>query len=196
MPSAAILAGGHATRFGGLDKSALLVDGRSILDRQVAVLSALTDDVLYVGANPPAEYRARLRGVPDRQPGLGPLAGLDAALAAARYPATLVVACDMPFVTAELLAHLSEVLTGDVALPRTRRGRHPLCACYASSCRPLISKQLAARQLAVQALLERLRVQEVAGDELAVFGEPDHLLANLNTPAEYASFASSADHTR
>ena len=42
--SAAILAGGRATRYGGLDKGALLVDGRSIRDRQIAELAAkLTD---------------------------------------------------------------------------------------------------------------------------------------------------------
>ena len=42
--SVAILAGGQATRFGGRDKSALLVDGRSILDRQLAALAPLTDE--------------------------------------------------------------------------------------------------------------------------------------------------------
>ena len=47
--SAAILAGGQATRFGGRDKSALLVDGRTILDRQLAALAPLTDDLMIVG---------------------------------------------------------------------------------------------------------------------------------------------------
>jgi molybdopterin-guanine dinucleotide biosynthesis protein A len=39
MPSAAIAAGGQARRFGGRDKSGLLVEGRSILDRQLGTLS-------------------------------------------------------------------------------------------------------------------------------------------------------------
>ncbi len=38
MVTAAILAGGQATRFGGRDKSALIVEGRSILERQIAEL--------------------------------------------------------------------------------------------------------------------------------------------------------------
>ena len=48
MFSAAILNGGQATRFGGRDKSALIVDGRTIRDRQIAELSLLTDDILVV----------------------------------------------------------------------------------------------------------------------------------------------------
>ena len=47
--SAAILAGGQARRFGGRDKGALLVDGRSIRDRQIAELATLTSDILIVG---------------------------------------------------------------------------------------------------------------------------------------------------
>src|SRR5439155_16087595 len=51
MRRIAILAGGRATRFDGRDKSALLVDGRTILDRQLDELSPLTDDVMIVGGN-------------------------------------------------------------------------------------------------------------------------------------------------
>src|SRR6185436_7857529 len=47
--SAAILAGGQATRFGGRDKSRLLVDGHTILDRQLGALAPLIDDVMIIG---------------------------------------------------------------------------------------------------------------------------------------------------
>jgi CTP:molybdopterin cytidylyltransferase MocA len=107
MPSAAILAGGRASRFSGRDKSALIVGGLPILDRQMAELEALSDDImLVVGECAPATVPARLRVVRDRVPACGPLGGLDAALAAARHDALVLVACDMPFVTARLLGHL------------------------------------------------------------------------------------------
>ena len=48
MASAAILAGGRASRFGGRDKSALIVEGLPILDRQMAALAEVTDDVMLV----------------------------------------------------------------------------------------------------------------------------------------------------
>src|SRR5262245_10058014 len=105
MASAAILAGGQARRFGGRDKSALLVGGRSILERQFEVLSGLTDDILLVGASA-APTAVAIRCVPDRMPFSGPLGGLDAALAAARDDRVVIVACDMPFITAPFLASL------------------------------------------------------------------------------------------
>ena len=46
--SAAILAGGLATRLGGCDKGALLVDGRAILDRQIDTLTPLVEDLMIV----------------------------------------------------------------------------------------------------------------------------------------------------
>ena len=66
MWSAAVLAGGKATRFGGRDKSALLVDGRPILDRQMEVLSSVAAEVLLVRE--------------DLVPGCGPLGGIHTAL--------------------------------------------------------------------------------------------------------------------
>ena len=45
MTSAAILAGGRARRFGGRDKSALLVGGRTILERQIDALDGVVDRI-------------------------------------------------------------------------------------------------------------------------------------------------------
>src|SRR5580692_7347732 len=100
MASAAILMGGEARRFGGRDKGRLLIRGRTILERQIAELSEIADDILLVGSrhNPvksvgPAETGRHVRRVPDRVAGCGPLGGLEAALAAAQSDALVVVAC-------------------------------------------------------------------------------------------------------
>src|SRR5688500_4569517 len=130
MPSAAILAGGHARRFDGRDKSALVVGGRSILDRQLTELAAVCDDLmLVIGEHTPVDPPGGVRLVRDKVPGCGPLGGLDAALEAARHDALVVVACDMPFVTSRLVGHLLALTSeADAVVPRTERGYHPLCA--------------------------------------------------------------------
>src|SRR5512142_1923325 len=116
--SAAILAGGRATRFGGRDKGALVVEGRTIRDRQLDVLHEFTDDVVIVGGRNPRA--PGVRHVPDLATACGPLGGVYTALLEATYDQTVVLACDMPFVTAALLQHLAASLDGvDVALPRT-----------------------------------------------------------------------------
>src|SRR5437763_16488987 len=124
MNSAAILAGGQATRFGGRDKSALLVDGHTILESQLAELSPVAGEVLII------------RSSDDVVPGCGPLGGLHAALTRARGDAVFVVACDMPYITGALAAYLlSLVAPGvDLVVPKTGRGYHPLCAVYTRAC--------------------------------------------------------------
>ena len=144
--SGAILAGGQSTRFGGRDKSALLLDGRPILDHQIAALTPAVDEVLIVGGP-----RATIH---DIVPGCGPLGGLHAALTAAHGGAVLIVACDMPYLSTPFLTYLLSFATeADIVVPRTERApasnRWPrgsgigdskcassLTACGRASCRP------------------------------------------------------------
>jgi molybdopterin-guanine dinucleotide biosynthesis protein A len=200
MRSAAILAGGQATRFGGRDKSALLVDGRTILDRQLTALATVADDLMIVGAAPNAGARmlqpeADARVIADIVPGCGPLGGLHAALSAARSDTVFVVACDMPYVTAPLVAYLFS-LAGDapIVVPRTDRGYHPLCAVYARACLEPVAAQLAQRRFRVRDLFDVVPVRSVTADELGRFGAPPRLLANVNTPAEHAGLEALQGH--
>jgi molybdopterin-guanine dinucleotide biosynthesis protein A len=186
MASAAILAGGRASRFGGHDKSALVVEGLPILDHQLAALSLITDDVMLVVGEQMPSPRAAVRVVRDRVTASGPLGGLDAALAAARHDALVLLACDMPFVTARLLERLLALTSeADAVVPRTERGYHPLCAAYTRACQQAIAVRLARGQLRMVDFLADVRVRVVCGDELAAFGDHHRLLANINTPAEY-----------
>jgi molybdenum cofactor guanylyltransferase len=181
MFSAAILAGGRATRFGGRDKSALVIDGRTILDRQVAMLSAIANEVIVVRE--------------DLVPGCGPLGGLHTALTRAQHDSVFVLACDMPFVTAPLVTHLVTLsATADIVVPRTERGYHPLCAVYRRTCLDAVARRLADRRLKMTDMFSDVRVREVGGQELEPFGDDHRLLANVNTPAEFADLAALHGH--
>ena len=83
--AAAIIAGGGAQRLGGATKGLLTIDGRRIIDRQLEALRP-TFDHLFLVTNDPSvwvDLGAAVQMVPDRVPaGAGPLAGIDAALAA------------------------------------------------------------------------------------------------------------------
>ena len=190
--SAAILAGGQARRFGGRDKGALLVEGRSIRDRQIAELATLTTDILIVGGpeRPAASRRAERtpasRRVQDRVPGCGPLGGLHTALLESAGDLTIVLACDMPCVSAPMLVHLCTLARDvDAVVPRTDRGYHPLCAVYARTCLEPVARRLAAGRLKMTDLFEDVRVRVVTAEELSAFGDVRRLLANVNTPADH-----------
>jgi molybdopterin-guanine dinucleotide biosynthesis protein A len=185
VATAAILNGGRASRFGGRDKGTLVVGGRPIRDRQVEALAPLVQEILIVGGEDAGPVAAPIRFVADRHPGLGPLGGLEAALSAAREDPVIVVACDMPCVTAPFFSRLLALAADvDAVVPRTGSGYHPLCAVYRRTCLTAVTRRLAARRLKVRELLDDLRVREVTGAELAGAGDPTRLLANVNTPAD------------
>jgi molybdopterin-guanine dinucleotide biosynthesis protein A len=205
VASAAILVGGRATRYGGRDKSALPVGGRTVLERQVAELTRVADDIMLVGgANRTAAARTltsssgvTVRWVPDRTSGLGPLGGLDAALDAARDREVVLLACDMPFVTSGLMEYLITLVEDfDAVVPRTARGDHPLCGVYIRDCRAAVTRTLSEGRLAMRDLLVQLRIRSVSEEELRPFGDPGRLLANVNTPAEYEELEALQGHHR
>jgi molybdenum cofactor guanylyltransferase len=206
--SAAILAGGHATRFGGRDKGTLLVDGRTIHDRQVAELSSLTDDILIVACSDhvraeagrqPSDAAHRetdvARRIADIVPGCGPLGGLHAALTEARGDAVFLVACDMPYITAPFVAYLlSLACDADIVVPQTERGYHPLCAVYTRACLAPVAARLGERRLRLRELVGVVSTRVVTAEEIDRFGDPHLLLVNVNTPAEYAGLESLQGH--
>ena len=196
--SVAILAGGRATRFGGRDKGTLLVDGRTIRDRQVAELSSLTDDILIVTSVArrlqPSETTAP-RWVADIVPGCGPLGGLHAALTEARGDAVFLVACDMPYITAPFVAYLlSLACDADIVVPQTERGYHPLCAVYTRACLAPVAARLADRRLRMRELVDEMTTRVVTAEDIDRFGDRHLLLANVNTPAEYAGLDAFQGH--
>lgn len=185
---AAILAGGQARRFGGRDKSALLVGGRRILERQVAMLRPLTQRIAIVGGPPERFIGMDLPVVQDLVAGAGALGGVYTALVQARADRVLVLACDMPFVTTAFLARL--FATGrdaDVTIPRDALGLHPLCAAWDPAAAPVVRELLDHGTRRVREALSRLRLHVIEGAALDAFDPDGRLLRNINTPEEYAA---------
>lgn len=196
MTNGAILAGGHARRFGGRDKSQVRVGGRTILERQIDALEGVVERIYLVGYPGPIVAPPHVSILPDRTPGRGPLSGLDAALAVGGGH-VLALACDMPNVTSALLSYLIRQLDDtdtDAVVPRTERGYHPLCAVYAQSCRTAVQRRLEAGSLRLQDLLAELTIRVVEESDLLRFGEADRLLANVNSQADLDRLESFQNH--
>jgi molybdopterin-guanine dinucleotide biosynthesis protein A len=190
MWTGAILAGGHARRLGGLNKAGLILQpgGASVLDRQLTRLRRVVDRTIIIANDAERFSGSGVPVIPDVVPGHGALGGLYTAVHAGTEW-TLVVACDMPFVSEPLLAHLVSVgKSFDIAIPRTARGYEPLCATYsrrsAVELRRLIEEKRF--RLSEVARIPGLTIREVGSDELERFGPEDVLFFNLNTPDDHA----------
>jgi molybdopterin-guanine dinucleotide biosynthesis protein A len=188
VTAAAILAGGRATRFDGRDKSALAFGADRLLDRQIAVLRQVVDALVIVTTQPERYRGLDVPVATDAVPNGGALGVLYTALSVSPAAQTLVVACDMPFLTAPFLRFLAEAGRDvDLAIPRTAAGYEPLCASYARACLGPVKARLDAGRFKLAGLVTAdLRVRELGPDELAPFDPDQTLFVNVNTPDDYA----------
>jgi molybdopterin-guanine dinucleotide biosynthesis protein A len=152
-----------------------------------AALRDETDELLIVANDASADsWLAGVRRIADVQPGRGPLAGIHAALLHAET-AVLVVAWDMPFVAAPLLAELRRRgRSGHRAVvPESTPGRlEPTCALYAPACGSEIERWLSSGRSGAAAFLEQCEgVDRLSVAEVARFGDPSRLFFSINTPA-------------
>lgn len=182
--TAVILAGGRSSRM-GTDKALLDWGGRPLIAAVADSLTAWFECVVVIAAQ--AYPFLDLPQALDETPGLGPLGGLEAGLAAARHPLAFVCACDMPFLQERFVRHLVEQGAGpyDAIVPMVRGRYEPLCAVYSTRTLPTVRAMLAARDLKLQTLLERIRVRAVPESEWATFGPGERLFFNCNTPADF-----------
>jgi molybdenum cofactor guanylyltransferase len=176
--AAAILAGGRARRLGGVNKGTLTLGTTAIIDRQLEVLRTVASDIFVVGRADP-EWAARgLRVVPDEIRDAGPLGGIYTAIRQSPCERTLVVGCDMPFLSAAFLQRLADVEDGDLVVSRSKHGYEPLCAIYSRACEASIHARLSRGEYEASRLPAGIRITEVAvEDELTV--------VNVNTPHDY-----------
>ena len=195
---AVILAGGAGRRLGGRLKPLLPLGDQRIIDRQLTTLRSVVDKIAIVAASRAHVESFEDLGAPvwvDERPGLGPLGGILTGLVNTESALTLVVAGDMPFLTAPFLQYLIGVIDGDDAvIPRTRTHRdrtpgsryQPLCGVYRRTCVDAISRRLDSGQLSVTEFLADIKIRVIAEHEIAPFDPDDTLFFNVNTPTDYA----------
>lgn len=177
-----VLAGGRSRRM-GRPKALLPVGELTLIEWVVSRLAPAFQDLL-VAARDRSQLPPSLRPhlVRDLHLGAGPLAGIEAGLAATRQPALVAVACDMPHVTVELVARLFEASEGhDAAVPRLGGRPEPTCAAYRLSAAGPIAAALGGGRRRVAEALEELDVAWLEGEDPAQF-------ASLNTPEDYRAF--------
>lgn len=202
-PLGVVLAGGESSRYGA-PKALATVGGVRIVDRVIAALRRVVDDVV-ISANEPALFDdLALPTFPDALPDLGPLGGIYTALHRARdagHPGILAVACDMPFPSIELLTALRRRAFGaepqDVVLPASAgpRGVEPLFAAYRITCIPAIDGALADGDRRMIGFHERVAVGTIPLEEVASHCDPARAFLNVNTPQDRARAEAMASET-
>ncbi len=178
-----ILAGGASSRM-GTDKSQLLIENQTFVARIANTLLTITDSVRLVGGR----ENSKLPVVADVYPQWGALGGLHAAVTACRSDWAIVVACDLPFVTAELFIRLASLREDyDAVVPIQPDGRlQPLCALYrAETCASWATELIDAGRRRPLDLLESVNTRRVEFAEIANLAQAERFFVNINTPEDY-----------
>jgi molybdopterin-guanine dinucleotide biosynthesis protein A len=195
--SAIILAGGQSTRM-GQDKALILLQGMPLLCRTCNVALECTPLVYVV--TPRTEVYAPLlpaecqmvheQLLENNLTTQGPLVGFAQGLAVVDTEWVLLLACDLPYLQADLLQNwMLQLATVDPAiaalLPRSKPGWEPLCGFYRPTCLPRLTEFIQADGRSFQQWLAQETVQAIAFSPLAsIRTREEQMLFNCNTPAD------------
>ncbi|GEC95498.1 molybdenum cofactor guanylyltransferase [Zoogloea ramigera] len=178
-----VLAGGLGRRMGGVDKGLSLLGGEPLVEHIIRRLAPQVGQ-LIINANQNHDIYAGF-GYPvvgDRIEGhAGPLAGLEAGLAACTTPYLLTVPCDSPFLPADLVSRLAACLTAhkaSIAVARTGEQLHPVFSLIRSDELPELQAFINAGGRRMEAWLRRLCWAPCPFDDCP------EAFANINTPDE------------
>lgn len=175
---AIILAGGKSSRMGN-DKGLLMLNNKPMIAHVMETLNQLTSDIIVVSNQ--EEYNGF--GLPvfeDMIKEAGPLAGIYTGLSHSKHKKNIVVSCDVPFVSVELLTFLLEnSLDNDVTIPLKNNKTHQVIGVYDKGCVEVFKQELDNNQRKMKVALEKVKLNVVDANR---FDELE--FTNVNTPSE------------
>ena len=184
--SGVILAGGKGSRLGGVNKALLEVGGRTNIERVLGALGPLCNELILVANDPALARLPNVHVVLDRDPHAGVLPALAQGLESARAELAVVVACDMPFLSRDLLREQVRRCTEvDVVIPLIDGRPEPMHAVYRrDTCLAAIQAALGAGERRMVSFLDQLRVERLSEAELTAFDPQLLSFFNTNTPED------------
>lgn len=196
--SCVVQAGGMSSRM-GRDKARMLFCGEPLIERVLGRLAQVAGE-LVVTTSRPCELAyleelmfdgLRPRVVMDVDGPAGAMRGIASSLTAARLPLVAIVACDMPFVSPELVGALADRVEAealDVCVPREDRGIEPLCAVWRrDACAPASQELLACDRQRIRCLIDRVQAGYMDEPQIVKAAGSTLCFENVNTPEEFAA---------
>ena len=182
-----ILAGGKSSRL-GRDKAWEDVGGQRIIDRVIGALQSSCDEVLIIGDRPERQNELSLPKCiqyrSDDVKGRGSIGGLYTGLKAADTLWSLVVACDMPFISRELIRFMLSIISKnrcDAIVPVINGRYQPTHALYNSTCIPFIEKNISSGNFRMDSYFDEIYLEEISEDVINSIKGAELSFFNVNT---------------
>jgi molybdopterin-guanine dinucleotide biosynthesis protein A len=194
-----ILIGGRSSRM-GRDKAFLDVRGTSLAEQTLRIIKdaeVAKKTTFVAGSDSQFALKALQQNAPfifDLVPGRGPLGGLHAALSYARSDRIFVIACDLPFITAEFIHRLCEKISNvyGAVVPEQPDGRlQPLCGFYdVDIARPIVDEIIGLPRVPppLHQIINQMKPCIVKPVEYADLSGSDRFFTNINTLDDLKAF--------
>jgi molybdopterin-guanine dinucleotide biosynthesis protein A len=182
-----VLAGGRSSRL-GRSKALQAIGGKTLIQWVIDRLATISTEIIIAtahGEEIPSASDVTLRTVADVYLGKGPLAGIYSGLITSSSSCAIVVSCDTPFVSANLLEYMTQICPEyDIVVPRIKERVEPLSAVYSKSCVAPIRELLKRNELKIIELYPMVTVRYIEEAEIDRF-DPEHLsFFNINNQAD------------
>jgi len=181
-----IQAGGQSSRM-GQNKALLPLGDQTCIERVLAVAKQISTPVTIVTNDPPPYQFLGCPIISDVYRGLGPLGGIHTILLHSPTDWALILGCDLPFVTADLLRYLIQSADDlDVVVPNSQDERlQPLCALYARRCLSEVVRLIESGEAKPRALLSRVRTRVIEWSEISSLPGAEMFFFDMNTPESH-----------
>jgi molybdopterin-guanine dinucleotide biosynthesis protein A len=203
-PMGFIAAGGRSTRM-GRDKAWLELGGRLMIDHVIAALQPATSEIAII-ANHEDYKRLGYAVFPDTHTGIGPLEAIRTALVNSKTSEVILLGCDMPFVSTDLLLYLTQLaqktpseggdeedeagratLSPQAVVPLNEEAKpEPLCALYTAEALQQVTRLIDLGVRKVSFLFEGIPTRFVCFDEVKDLENSRFFFKNVNTPEDFA----------
>ncbi len=191
-----ILIGGKSSRMGE-DKFALNLNGKTFFQIAHSTLTSANLTNVSAVVSDHTNFDDEVPIIKDIFSNCGALSGIHSALVNSKSEFTIILACDYPFVSVQLIMFLINIAKVesqfDAYAPIQEDGRvQPLCAIYKTkSCRPKLTKMLenGRENYSVRDFLKVLNTRYVKFAELADLPNSGYFFLNVNTPEDFARAA-------
>jgi len=174
----------------GQNKALMPFSGKPLIQHVVERVKEIAGEIFIITNDRPAYEFLGYPLIPDKIPGYGVLGGLYTALGEAKLPYVASIACDMPFVSAQLIMLEYDQLiagTADVVIPESANGLEPLHAVYRrDTCLPLVEEAIRQDERRLISWIHRANVLVISRVEVAKVVPDEQAFININTPADLA----------
>ena len=175
-----ILAGGKSSRM-GTDKGFLMLNDKSFVQYSIDALKPLVSEIIIVSDNPDYNVFGYER-IADAIKDAGPVSGICSGLQASKTEYNLVLSCDIPLITTEVLKQLVDAIddTAEIIQAESHGKSMPLVAIYKKSVADIFYKFLKEDERRLRVAIKSCQFKNVVLDKAF-----ENTTMNINTKEEF-----------